>query len=276
MNKTLILIFKVIRLIVIIGLCFVIILPLYKMVIDSISNGVNYLVIPSGITLRSYEINIAQILDRHLLSHSLLLGCLCGVAEVIFASLSGYALVKLNGKVSNLIFYLYLTTLFLPLELMEVAYKYIFSNIPFLGIPLIGKKYSIIIFYLFGGGIKSGIFVYLFKSVYKNFDNELLEQSYIDGCSNIKTFFKVVLPNSLQVVIPTFLLTFIWVYNDTKMVNFFKIAYDDCELISVALANNRIRRGGTPTAFIMIFPLLVIYIITENYFFKPFKFDMCS
>ena len=116
----------------------------------------------------------------------------------------------------------------------------------------------------------------MFKSVYKNFDNELLEQSYIDGCSNIKTFFKVVLPNSLHAVIPTFLLTFIWVYNDTKMVNFFKIAYDDYELISVALANNRIRRGGTPTAFIMIFPLLVIYIITENYFFKPFKFDMCS
>ena len=39
MNKTLILIFKVIRLIVIIGLCFVIILPLYKMFIDSINFG---------------------------------------------------------------------------------------------------------------------------------------------------------------------------------------------------------------------------------------------
>lgn len=274
MNKRLVSIFKIIKVIIIIGLCFVIILPLYKMFIDSINIGSNYYLFPSAISLRNYEINLEQIIDRNLLAHSLWLGCLCSLAEVVFASISGYAFAILRGKLSNILFYLYLTTLFLPLEIMEVAYTHIFNNIPFLGIRLIGKWYGSIIFYLFGGGIKSGIFVYLFRSIYKNFDKELLEQSYIDGCSNLKSFFRVVLPNSLQAVIPTFLLTFTWVYNDTSFAKFFKVYYEDFELISVALANNRVRRGGTPTAFIMIFPLLVIYIITENYYFRPFKFDM--
>ena len=274
MNKSLVLIFKIIKVIIIIGLCFVIILPLYKMFIDSISIGSNYYLFPSAISLRNYEINLEHIINRNLLTNSLLLACLCGFGEVIFASISGYAFAILRGKFSNILFYLYLTTLFLPLEIMEVAYTYIFNNISFLGISLVGKWYGSIIFYFFGGGIKSGIFVYLFRSIYKNFDKELLEQSYIDGCSNLKSFFKVVLPNSMQAVIPTFLLAFIWVYNDTSFAKFFKVYYDDFELISVALASDRIRRGGTPTAFIMIFPLLMIYIITENYFFKPFKFDM--
>lgn len=275
MNKVLIKILKIVRVFILIGLCFIIILPLYKMFVDSVTLN-KTLLIPDGLSLRSYYINIDQIISRKLLYNSLKLSLVCAIIEVIFASISGYAFAKMTGKIGNIFFYLYLFTCLIPYEILEAGYKYLFLNYPIFGIPLIGKRYSIYVFYIFGGGIKSPIFVYLFRSLYKNLDNEIIEQGNIDGCGNIKTFFKLVLPNSMPAIIPTFLLAFIWVYNDTQMADMFKVKYDDFELISVALSNNLIRRGGVPTAFIMILPLLIIYVCVERKFFEPFKLDITS
>lgn len=262
------------RTIILIGMCFIIILPLYRMFVASISSASRAFLVPEGISFSSYERMFDKIVSQHLLSNSLFLATACGIIQVIFSSLAGFAFAKLTGKIGNIIFYIYLLTLFLPLSALRIAYNHIFVNIPFLGIKLFGNKFSIIIYYMFGGGIKSAIFVYLFRSLYKNMDNEIIEQSMIDGSSIIKTFFKIILPNSFSAIIPTFLLSFIWVYNNTELPNFFKLSYDNFQVISTAIFANRI--GGTSSSFIIMIPLLIIYGFIQEKFFVPFKFDISS
>lgn len=273
-NKILIKCAEIFRTIILIGMCFIIILPLYQMFVSSISGSSRAFLVPENISFRSYEQVINKIKTEHLLFNSLVLATSCGIVEVIFSSLAGFAFAKLIGKAGNILFYIYLTTLLLPVNTLRVAYQHLFVNIPFFGIKLFGNKFSIIIYYMFGGGIKSAIFVYLFRSLYRNMDNEIIEQSLIDGSSTIKTFFKIILPNSMSAIIPTFLLTFIWVYNDTELPNFFNLSYDNFSQISTAIFARRM--GGTSTSFVIMIPLLVIYGFVQEKFFVPFKFDISS
>lgn len=270
---------KLLRSFILIGLTFVILLPLYKMFVDSINSysSYDYYLVPNGITFRNYIKVIEQFMEEGVLLNSWTLALGCAIIQVMFSSFVGYGFMKLEKShkiMGRIIFYAYLVSLFVPHENMRVGYKYLLTEFPFFGIQMFSNKYAIFIMYIFGSGIKSPIFVYLFRAYYLNFNNEILEQARIDGCGPMKEYFKIILPLSLTVIIPTFFLAFAWIYNDGYFVDFFGLEYNEFNVIARNIYHGRARGGVTSTAFAMMLPVLLMYVLVERCLIKPEVLDV--
>ena len=82
------------------------------------------------------------------------------------------------------------------------------------GIQLINTIKPIALSALFAQGIKSGLFIYLFRQAYKGLPKELEDAAYLDGCGPVKAFSTIMFPNSSAILLVTFVLSFIWYWND--------------------------------------------------------------
>ena len=66
----------------------------------------------------------------------------------------------------------------------------------------------------FGMGLRSGIFIYLFRQFFRGIPIELEESAEIDGAGVIRTFWSVMLPNARGAIVTVALFSFVWQYND--------------------------------------------------------------
>lgn len=123
---------------------------------------------------------------------------------LIVNSLCGYALVKLKFPGSDIILMVIIALYIVPFEsvllpLYLVVNKFGWVNsYPALIVPFIAGCFNI----------------FLFRQFFMKFPKELEEAAYIDGASPLKTFFKVVLPNSKPVFATSAILTFVTHWSD--------------------------------------------------------------
>ncbi len=55
---------------------------------------------------------------------------------------------------------------------------------------------------MFGMGIRSGLFIYIFRQFFRNMPKELEEAAMIDGCgAYFKTYFSIMLPNAKTILL---------------------------------------------------------------------------
>ena len=269
-------ILNILRAFIIIGLTFIILLPIYKMFVDSISNsepGEYYFFIPTRITFINYRRIFRRYFQNNLLLNTLIFSTLCGVIQTLVCGITGFAFSKLKFKGYKIIMVLYFIPLLLIKEGMYVQYKALLNEMPLFGINFFHNKYSVYVLYLFGAGIKTPVFIYLFKTVFDKLDFELLEQSRVDGCGIINSFFKVAFPLAKDAIFPTFFLTFIWEYNDYYYPQYFGFYYDNFRVISLEFVSQRMPAGVNHNAFAMLLPVLIIYIILEKTLFNSIAKD---
>ncbi|MDY0064617.1 MAG: ABC transporter permease subunit, partial [Bacilli bacterium] len=97
-----------------------------------------------------------------------------------------------------------------------------FSNSTFFGIKLVFNTWSIFIMSMFGMGLRSSIFIFLFRQFFRNIPVELEESAEIDGAGVIRTFWSVMLPNARGAIITVGLFAFVWQYNDYYFAHLFR------------------------------------------------------
>lgn len=118
--------------------------------------------------------------------------CLVVTAGVLFISaLAGFAFAKFNFKGKNVLFLLILLSMVIPPQLGLIPQYYLVAKFGMLD-TLTG---AMIVFFL----NPLGIFLmrqYIGRSV----PDELIESAKIDGCSNIRIFFNIVVP----IILPAF------------------------------------------------------------------------
>lgn len=221
------------RTFILVGLCFVILMPIVEKISfalrapQDIANKqvvwipenwsfMNIRVAFSYLTLmkdNSYE-NIAFLYNISTYFNSLWLSLVTTVIQVISTAIAGYAFARLKFKGSGIIFLLAVLTLIVPSESLATARKLVFFNIPFFGIDLLQNAFAIYIMSAFGMGLRSGIFIYLFRQFFRGIPIELEESAEIDGAGVIRTFWSVMLPNARGAIVTVALFSFVWQYND--------------------------------------------------------------
>ena len=67
---------------------------------------------------------------------------------------------------------------------------------------------------LFGMGIRSGLFIYIFRQFFRNMPKELEEAAMIDGCGPFRSFIRVMVPNAGSVFLTATILSMVWYWND--------------------------------------------------------------
>lgn len=122
---------------------------------------------------------------------------------LLFSSLAGYAFAKLNFKGNHLIFLLVIMTMIIPVEVILVPRYIIMKNLHWL------NTFRALILPVPGA---FGVFV--MRQAIMGIPKELLESARIDGCSDFKILWKIVLPLVKSALIMLTIFTFMMTWNN--------------------------------------------------------------
>ncbi len=231
---------SLLRTIILIGLSFVILLPIFQKISTAfktfadISNP-NVVWIPE--TFSTFAIEFAwELLDySSSFWNTLLMSTLCTIIQVFATAIAGYAFARLKFKGQNIIFYLVLFTLVVPNEALHRSRVLFLGSYSFFGIKLIGNVLSMFIISAFGQGIRSAIFIFLFRQSFKSIPIELEESAQVDGAGVIRTFWSVMLPNARGSIVTIALFSFVWQWNDYYFASLFQYNSDTMPLLGQKL-----------------------------------------
>ncbi|HNZ50566.1 MAG TPA: carbohydrate ABC transporter permease [Bacilli bacterium] len=242
---------SVLRTFILIGLIFVILLPLFQKFSFALRHPMDItnpqvIWIPETISNINFQIAY-QLLDfGHTIWNTLILSTFSMIIQIMATAVAGYAFARLRFKGSNIIFYIVLFTLVVPNETLHIARVLYFSNSTFLGIRLIGNVFSMFIMAAFGMGIRSAIFIYLFRQFFKGLPIELEESAQVDGAGVFRTFWSVMLPNARGAIVTVGLFAFVWQWNDYYFASLFQYSANNFAVFSTKLA------GGTDQLYTVL------------------------
>ena len=240
-NNAVAIIISIVRAIILFGLCFIIIMPIleklsyaFRSPLD-ISNP-QVIWIPDIWSTMNIEISYSLLtMEGHAFTNSLLLSAIVTVIQILATAIPGYAFARLKFKGSNILFYIVIASLAIPNEALKVSRTLFFTYYTFFGYSLVGSTLAIYIMSIFGQGVRSAIFIFLFRQAFRNLPMELEESAEIDGASVLRTFWSVMLPNVRGTMITVALFAFVWQYNDYYFANLFSYQRTH-PLVTTALA----------------------------------------
>jgi raffinose/stachyose/melibiose transport system permease protein len=125
---------------------------------------------------------------------------------VFFSSMAGYKLSRTPGKLSNMIFMLFVSSMLIPFQTIMVTLTKMAKNLGLQGTP-----FGLGIVYV-GLGVSLAIFLY--HGFVKGIPKELDESAKMDGCGEFKTFYKIIFPLLLPITFTIGILNLLWLWND--------------------------------------------------------------
>ncbi len=194
------------------------------------------------------------------LKNSFIISILAVIGQVLTASLAAYGFSRLNFKGREFLFILLLATLMVPAQITLIPLFAIYKNLGWINtfLPLIVPHFT------------AGAFnVFLLRQYMLTLPKELDESALIDGCSRLKIFYKIILPNSIPVLIVVGIFTFVATWQDMMG----PLMYlDDPELRTVQLGleyfrspyvdNRHLLLAG---AVISMLPITILFIFLQRY-----------
>lgn len=249
---------------------------------DMYDRTVNF--IPRKPTLDNYKFVMQAIKFGSTGLRTLGLSLLCAIPQTFVAAMTGYALAKMKKKMGKIGMGMVLATVLVPPQVIMLPMYLKFRFYDVFGIVnlITGKQINLldtaggvlpfIILSCTGMAFKNGIYIFLLRQFYKGIPEELEEAAFIDGCSTFKTFFKIVLPVSVPMMVTVFLLSFCWQWTDTFYTNLF--LKSDAVLSTAIFSISGIQQQGSGnfyetviinTAVILaILPLVILYLFGQK------------
>jgi multiple sugar transport system permease protein len=150
------------------------------------------------------------------------------------------------------------------------------------GIDLLNSYWPFILLSLCGLAFKNGLYIFLLRQFFMGVPDELEESAYIDGSGVFRTFFTIILPLSIPMMVTVFLFSFSWCWTDnfyTSGLMFFpdsnsapyllttdigsKIptTLTDSNFAAVTLYEGAVRNTG---GLMVIVPLVIMYIFCQK------------
>ena len=222
--------------------------------------------LPNGDTfvgLLNYQNGVEKIDFFMAFAYSLFITVFSCAAILLFTSMSSWYIVRSKGKLSTLIYYLYVFSIIVPFQMVMFTMSKV-ANILGLENPV-----GIILIYL---GFGAGLSVLLFSGFIRSMPIAIEEAAEIDGCNPITTFFKVVFPILRPTAITVALLNVMWIWNDYLLP--YLVIGSKYKTIPVAVQYLQGGYGSRDMGALMamlilaIIPIIVFYAFSQKYIIK--------
>lgn len=225
------------RYVFLIGLCFVILFPTIQQILMALRapgdvNNPAVVWIPENWSILNIELSMMALHYWDALFNTFKMSAIVMILQLASTALAGYAFSRLRFKGSNILFILVILTIVIPPQALSLA-QYLY----FRDLSLIGKESSIYLMSGLGMGIRSGIFIYIFRQFFRGLPKELEESAQIDGASVFRTFWNVMLPNARGAMVTVGLFAFVWQWNDAYFVKIFDVSTASFPLLTMQLIN---------------------------------------
>ncbi|MBE5968122.1 MAG: carbohydrate ABC transporter permease, partial [Lachnospiraceae bacterium] len=222
-------IYTILRGILLFGLCFLILQPLLNKISLSFMEEKDLydqtiIVVPRNFTIGNYRL-VSQLIDYwKALGNSIVISTLVSVIQVAFATIVGYGFARFKFPFKKIWFACVILVIIVPpqtiMSSLYLNFRFfdIFGIIKFFTGQTINLQKSIIPYLLLcmtTMGLKSGLYIFMTRQYFRGIPKELEEAAYMDGCGNLKTFVKIMLPDAKPILTSCFLFAFVWQWTDS-------------------------------------------------------------
>ncbi len=129
--------------------------------------------------------------------------------QTVSCALAGYGFARYKFKGGKVAFAVLLATVIVPPQTTLLGLFAITRRLGLLNSPAAFWLQA-----LLGSGLRSGLFVYIYRQFFKGLPRDLEQAAAIDGCNPVETFFRVMLPNVTPGIVTVFFFSVVWHFND--------------------------------------------------------------
>lgn len=182
----------------------------FKSVSDALDPTVVW--IPSGADMFNFKMAFKLLNYSDTLKNTLVLVVPCVIIQVINCLFVSYGFARFEFRGKGLLFGLLVFSLIVPVQTYIIP-LYVNMNT----MKLLNTYWQFYLMAAFGTGIRSGLYIYIFRQYFRGLPKELEEAAYLDGCNPLRTFLHIMVPNLKGAILVVFVLSFVWYYNDYTM-----------------------------------------------------------
>ncbi|QDU34908.1 L-arabinose transport system permease protein AraQ [Poriferisphaera corsica] len=196
------------------------------------------------------------------LANTTVITVLCVIGQVLSSSLVGYGFARYNFRGRNILFMIMLSTMMLPAQVTMIPVFLLFRSVGWIDslLPLIIPAW-------FG----TPFFIFMFRQFFSQIPESLLEAARIDGASNLRIYFTIMLPLSAPVIAIVAIYTFMFAWNDFMSP---LIYLNSPEMRTLALELNTFngqygvqnRELLMAASFLTMLPCIVLFFAAQRYF----------
>lgn len=221
-------------------------------------------IVPAQITMHSYEAVFTKIPIVRAFANSLIVSSTVTMSVVVFGSIVGYALAKLQFAGRQLLYVVILFTMMIPFQIVLIPQYVLMVKLgwtdSYLG--------------LIAPTMMSAFSITLFRQFFQSIPSALIDAARIDGCSELRILFSIVWPLSRPVLITVAILTFMTSWNEVlwplmvvrerslmtmpQLVTLFTIGGEAESQLGAVLA----------AATLLSLPVIVAYAFFQRYFIE--------
>ena len=296
---------SVIRGLLLFGLCFMIIQPiLTRFAVSLMEEGDLYdstvVLLPRHVTLDNYRIvfDLTSFFRKDFpyldsMLNTLWVSLVVSLLQIISCTLVGYGFARYNFPLKKFWFACVIAVIIIPPQTISIALYANFNAFDPFGIftALTGKPLNMMnstlpymLMSLTCMGLKDGLYIYMLRTYFQGIPKSLEEAAFVDGCSTMHTFVKIMLPDAIPTIASCFLFSFVWQWTDLFYTrNFFKtINMYSVKLNGMAIQMTRYFSQDSKSSVIVppareqqlinigvlicIIPLIILYLFTQKTF----------
>ncbi len=291
---------NIVRFLLMLGVSYVILYPFIARIASSFMTKEDLVdatvaLIPKNFTLDTYKYIILENNYLEALLTTAAIALMCALVQTFIACMIGYGLSKFKFKGNTAVLLAVVITMIIPPKALEIAlsnhfyhfdlarilaldYKSILELIFGKTIDMRNTYWPFLIISLGGFAFKNGLYIYMMRQFFKGVPDELEESAYVDGSGVFRTFFQIILPLSIPMMITIFLFSFSWQWTDQFYVDQFLTSeeiqtmyrlysqippsLEDSTFPGWTLYKNAIQNTSS---LLIILPLVVIYLFCQKY-----------
>jgi ABC-type glycerol-3-phosphate transport system permease component len=219
---------------------------------------------PSYLTLDSYTQMISKIPIGKAFINSMIVASSVTIGVLVFGSMVGYALSRMEFRGRDLIFYIIIFTMTLPFQITLIP-QYIIM----VGLGWTDTYLALIVPYLM-----NALAIIMFRQYFKSIPKDLIDAARLDGCGELRIIFKILWPNSLPAIVTIGIITFMASWNEVLWP---LIVIRDENLMTMPQLVALFAVGGRAesqlgvklaSAVMLALPIIIAYMFFQKYFIQ--------
>ena len=250
-------------------IAFIVLFPFYWMIISSLKTLDEYklsipTLFPKTLVFKNYSVAFKQANLGRLFLNTVYVGLVSTILSLVITVLSAFAFARLEFKGRDTLFAILLATMMIPGELFTITnYQTVF----YLGWT---NTFTVLIVPF----LVSVFYIYLLKQNFLQIPNELYLAAKVDGTSDIKYLWKVMIPLALPTLISITILKMMGSWNSYVWPNLVTDT-DEYRLITNGLRNAFVESTGDvnipiqmAAVAIVSAPLFLVFLFLRKYIMK--------
>ena len=236
---------------------------------------------PFDFTLGNYDEVLTKRDMGRAFVNSLIITVPSTILVIMVAAFAAYAFAWMKFPGRDGLFLLVVALLVVPLQITLIPILRLYTDLRVEELPFVGGELPIIGGGVFGTGSFTGMWlahtayglpfaIFLLRNFFAALPKDLFESAYLDGASDVRVFFRILLPLSVPALAALAIFQFLWVWNDLLVSlvflgdpTLFPMTVQIQSLVSSFGANYQVL---TSAAFVSMALPLVVFFSLQRYF----------